>query len=163
MATLGVRRSDITMEIAGSASVGWTDDDADTGRRGELFIGRQGGAIAGGTNEMQRNVIAERVLGLPREQTVDRDVPCLADVMGVDRFIAVGYSMGGPIAQLTWYRHRPQVAILAHNRRLPQAQGYRRDHHVRDLHSPARAFQFGGDPPIRSGSRLVERPYLQRA
>jgi len=75
VATLGVRRSDITMEIAGSASVGWTDDDADTGRRGELFIGRQGGAIAGGTNEMQRNVIAERVLGLPREQTVDRDVP----------------------------------------------------------------------------------------
>src|SRR5437764_2979638 len=40
------------------------------------------------------------------------DVPALADVMGVDRFIAVGYSMGGPIAQLTWYRHRERVAGL---------------------------------------------------
>ena len=32
--------------------------------------------------------------------------------MGVEHFIAVGYSMGGPIAQLTWYRHRAQVAGL---------------------------------------------------
>jgi 3-oxoadipate enol-lactonase len=40
------------------------------------------------------------------------DVAALADVMGVDRFIAVGYSMGGPIAQLTWYRHRDRVAAL---------------------------------------------------
>jgi pimeloyl-ACP methyl ester carboxylesterase len=40
------------------------------------------------------------------------DVAALADVMGVDRFIAVGYSMGGPIAQLTWYRHRHRVAGL---------------------------------------------------
>ena len=40
------------------------------------------------------------------------DVAALADVVGVDRFIAVGYSMGGPIAQLTWYRHRDRVAGL---------------------------------------------------
>jgi 3-oxoadipate enol-lactonase len=40
------------------------------------------------------------------------DVAALADVLGVDRFIAVGYSMGGPIAQLTWYRHRDRVAGL---------------------------------------------------
>jgi 3-oxoadipate enol-lactonase len=38
------------------------------------------------------------------------DVAALADVLDVDRFIAVGYSMGGPIAQLTWYRHRDRVA-----------------------------------------------------
>lgn len=30
------------------------------------------------------------------------DVLALADALGVERFTAVGYSMGGPVAQLTW-------------------------------------------------------------
>ncbi|MBV9411432.1 MAG: alpha/beta fold hydrolase [Acidimicrobiia bacterium] len=40
------------------------------------------------------------------------DVAAVADVLGVERFIAVGYSMGGPIAQLTWWRHRDRVPGL---------------------------------------------------
>jgi len=40
------------------------------------------------------------------------DVAAVADVMGAERFITVGYSMGGPIAQLTWHRHRDRVAGL---------------------------------------------------
>ena len=40
------------------------------------------------------------------------DAAAVADALGVERFIAVGYSMGGPIAQLTWYRHRDRVAGL---------------------------------------------------
>lgn len=40
------------------------------------------------------------------------DVVALADVLGIDRFIPVGYSMGGPIAQLIWHRHRPRVEGL---------------------------------------------------
>ncbi|HEV3226454.1 MAG TPA: alpha/beta hydrolase [Acidimicrobiales bacterium] len=37
------------------------------------------------------------------------DVAALAEVLGLTRVTAVGYSMGGPIAQLLWYRHRPLV------------------------------------------------------
>ncbi|MBV8980790.1 MAG: alpha/beta fold hydrolase [Acidimicrobiia bacterium] len=37
------------------------------------------------------------------------DVAALTDVLGIDRFLAVGYSMGGPIAQLVWWRHRDRV------------------------------------------------------
>jgi len=40
------------------------------------------------------------------------DVVALADVLGLDHFIPVGYSMGGPIAQLTWHRHRDRVRGL---------------------------------------------------
>jgi len=40
------------------------------------------------------------------------DVVALADVLGVGRFVAVGYSMGGPIAQLTWQRHPDRVSGL---------------------------------------------------
>ena len=40
------------------------------------------------------------------------DAAALADALGVERVIPVGYSMGGPIAQLTWHRHRDRVAGL---------------------------------------------------
>ncbi|HEY5155012.1 MAG TPA: alpha/beta hydrolase [Acidimicrobiales bacterium] len=40
------------------------------------------------------------------------DAVALADELGIDRFIPVGYSMGGPIAQLTWRRHRERVEGL---------------------------------------------------
>jgi pimeloyl-ACP methyl ester carboxylesterase len=37
------------------------------------------------------------------------DVVALADELGIDRFIPVGYSLGGPVAQLVWHRHRERV------------------------------------------------------
>ena len=40
------------------------------------------------------------------------DAACVAEMLGIDRFIAVGYSMGGPIAQLLWFRHRSKVSGL---------------------------------------------------
>jgi 3-oxoadipate enol-lactonase len=40
------------------------------------------------------------------------DVVAVADRLGVDRFVPVGYSMGGAVAQLVWRRHRSRVGGL---------------------------------------------------
>ncbi len=40
------------------------------------------------------------------------DVAILAETLGIDRFFAAGYSMGGPIAQLLWHRHPERIAGL---------------------------------------------------
>jgi 3-oxoadipate enol-lactonase len=45
------------------------------------------------------------------EQCAD-DAVAVADALGVGRFVAVGYSMGGPIAALTWRRHPARVRGL---------------------------------------------------
>ncbi|TML09194.1 MAG: alpha/beta hydrolase [Actinobacteria bacterium] len=45
------------------------------------------------------------------EQCAD-DVAALMDVFALDRVIAVGYSMGGFVAQLLWHRHRSNVSGL---------------------------------------------------
>jgi len=55
------------------------------------------------------------------------DVAALADVLGIQQLTAAGYSMGGPIAQLLWHRHRSLVNGLvfcatARNFRGPRQQ-----------------------------------------
>jgi alkylation response protein AidB-like acyl-CoA dehydrogenase len=71
----GIRSSQISFELAGSQGVAWTADENSVGQRGMGFLSRQAGCIAGGTTEMARNVISERVLGMPRERTPDRELP----------------------------------------------------------------------------------------
>jgi len=70
----GTRMVTIGFEIAGSLGAAWTDDDGTAGNAGNDFLMRQTACIGGGTTEMARNVISERVLGMPRERTLDRDV-----------------------------------------------------------------------------------------
>ena len=69
------RTATIAFEIAGAEGGVWSESDGAVVGAGTGFLVRQIAAIGGGTLEMARNVIAERVLGMPREQSGDRDVP----------------------------------------------------------------------------------------
>ena len=70
-----VRNSTISFELAGPTAVAWSQDEREIGRKGIRFLMRQTSCLAGGTTEMSRNAISERVLGMPRERTVDKDTP----------------------------------------------------------------------------------------
>ncbi|HYA69310.1 MAG TPA: acyl-CoA dehydrogenase family protein, partial [Acidimicrobiales bacterium] len=69
------RTRTITFELAGTTAGAWIPREGPLAGRGLDFVMRQSGSIGGGTTEMARNVISERVLGMPRERSADRDIP----------------------------------------------------------------------------------------
>ena len=75
---MGVRdplRAAIAIEIGGRRAVAWTPGDTWDSAAAVKFLNGRIYAIAGGSNEIQRNIIGERLLGLPREPSVDSDKP----------------------------------------------------------------------------------------
>jgi alkylation response protein AidB-like acyl-CoA dehydrogenase len=73
--TTAARTMTIGYELAGAVGAAWSDTDGPATYCGEDFLIRQASSIGGGTLEMARNVISERVLGMPRERSVDKDIP----------------------------------------------------------------------------------------
>jgi alkylation response protein AidB-like acyl-CoA dehydrogenase len=60
--------SDTALAVVGSAAPLWAeaDDNPDGGRWQRQWLWSKAASIAGGTSEVQRTIIGERILGLPR-------------------------------------------------------------------------------------------------
>jgi alkylation response protein AidB-like acyl-CoA dehydrogenase len=81
---VGQRVSELVVELMGADGMlcgaytrGDLDEAAGEATRDPVlaFVGSPGTTIAGGTTEIQKNIIGERVLGLPREPGLDPDTP----------------------------------------------------------------------------------------
>jgi alkylation response protein AidB-like acyl-CoA dehydrogenase len=71
MAQLVQESALVAVEAAGMHATAWTTDDPDAGRWSDQLLSSLSASIGGGTNQIVRNVIAERVLGLPRDAEGD--------------------------------------------------------------------------------------------
>lgn len=82
MAQLVQESALVAVEIAGMHATAWNPADPEGGRWSNQLLSSQSASIGGGTNEIVRNVIAERVLGLPRDEEGDLMPGDLGDVRG---------------------------------------------------------------------------------
>jgi 3-oxoadipate enol-lactonase len=80
------------------------------------------------------------------------DVAALARAVSLGPFIAVGYSMGGAIAQLLWQRHRDQVRALV---LCATSRSFRGTMQERLL--------FAALPPVRATSRVIPHTVTRAA
>jgi 3-oxoadipate enol-lactonase len=88
------------------------------------------------------------------------DVVDVATALGVETFIPVGYSMGGPIAQLIWRRHPDRVAGLVLCATAPYFAGRRPERlSVLGLTGLATVARF---TPDQTKLWLTEQLYLPR-
>ena len=79
------RFREIAMEIAGAGSQAWEPGDALGQMMQSVVLNSFQAGIAGGTDEIQRNIIGDRVLGLPRDISVDTNVPFRELKVGTQR------------------------------------------------------------------------------
>ena len=85
MAQLVQETATVAVAIAGPGAVAWDEAAAHGSRWSWQLCNARSASIGGGTNEIVRNVIAERVLGLPRDLEVDDGVPFRALMVGTQR------------------------------------------------------------------------------
>jgi hypothetical protein len=65
---------DLGLRVQGAAGM-LQGEDAPSASFQEFALSSPSTSIAGGTDEIQKNHLAEKVLGLPREPVLDQDAP----------------------------------------------------------------------------------------
>jgi alkylation response protein AidB-like acyl-CoA dehydrogenase len=76
---------DAGMSVIGAQGMLDSPDTAGGGQIQHRALSAPGASIAGGTDEIQRGIVGERVLGLPKEPRTDRDVPFRDLTVGTQR------------------------------------------------------------------------------
>ena len=66
-ATTNQRLQELALDLLGASGVAWSEEDTDAREWSTQFLRTRANSIEGGTSEIQRNIVGERVLGLPRE------------------------------------------------------------------------------------------------
>jgi alkylation response protein AidB-like acyl-CoA dehydrogenase len=66
---------ELVMELSGARGMLADESALDSGMWERTFLNQWQVKLGGGTDNIQRNSLAERVLGLPREVRADKDIP----------------------------------------------------------------------------------------
>ena len=69
------RLQNLAVDLEGPAVQAWPEGDRWLQNTAWSLMRVRSKTIAGGTSEVQRNILGERMLGLPKEPDVDRTVP----------------------------------------------------------------------------------------
>jgi alkylation response protein AidB-like acyl-CoA dehydrogenase len=75
IAQLGTAVAELGVAVLGPGGALVGDDAPEAGRWSEALLGAFAMHIGGGTDEVQRNIVGEVVLGLPREPDASREIP----------------------------------------------------------------------------------------
>jgi alkylation response protein AidB-like acyl-CoA dehydrogenase len=84
-AQLALLGASVAARIAGVSTCAWSTDEPEGDHLARGILAAPAIGIAGGTNEVQRNIIGERVLGLPKEPSADKGVPFKDLLVGTQR------------------------------------------------------------------------------
>ncbi len=67
--------ADIAAQLQFPAGIAWDANDVEADYWQYHVLNCRGMSLGGGTDEIQRNTLGERVLGLPKEPALDAEVP----------------------------------------------------------------------------------------